>query len=164
MHLSGRLLPGKAIRRGHAQENEITRHRITSFQFVEHQPNVGRIVPQRKEKLSDRIARARAKDRSGLCIARGRLLMHFSRRLVAGLFAPLIMASSAATMPAGRSDPPTVIQIQARTCKQVDSCEEAVQIWCEGYRRADADNDGIPCENICRSKEQVDEIRDKIGC
>ncbi len=31
-----RLLPAKAIRRDHALENEITRHRITSFRFVEH--------------------------------------------------------------------------------------------------------------------------------
>jgi len=31
-----------------------------------------------------------------------------------------------------------------RTCKQVASCAEAVELWCSGYRRADADNDGIP--------------------
>lgn len=37
-----RLLSVKAIRRDHALENEITRHRITSFQLVEHDPNVGR--------------------------------------------------------------------------------------------------------------------------
>jgi len=51
-----------------------------------------------------------------------------------------------------------------RTCKQVDSCEEAVEIWCNGYRRADADHDGIPCENICRSRAQVEEIQSRIGC
>lgn len=51
-----------------------------------------------------------------------------------------------------------------RTCKQVNSCEEAVELWCGGYSRADADNDGIPCENICRTKEQVDAIRAAIGC
>ena len=61
------------------------------------------------------------------------------------------------------ADPP-LVQVQRKTCKQVDSCEEAVQIWCDGYTRADADKDGIPCENICRSKEQVDEIRQSIGC
>jgi hypothetical protein len=55
--LSGRLLPGKAIRRGHAQENEITRHRITSFQFVEHDPNVGPIPLQRKRKFPAATAR-----------------------------------------------------------------------------------------------------------
>lgn len=50
------------------------------------------------------------------------------------------------------------------TCKQVDSCEEAVESWCGGYSRADADKDGIPCENICRSREQVEEIQSRIGC
>ena len=52
----------------------------------------------------------------------------------------------------------------ARTCKQVRSCREAVELWCGGYRRADADNDGIPCENVCRTKEEVDAIRKDIGC
>lgn len=51
-----------------------------------------------------------------------------------------------------------------RTCKQVSSCEEAVRLWCGGYRRADGDKDGIPCENVCRSKQEVDAIRRKIGC
>lgn len=55
-------------------------------------------------------------------------------------------------------------QALAKTCKQVASCEEAVELWCNGYRRADADHDGIPCENICYSKEQVDAIRANIGC
>ncbi|EJN05617.1 excalibur calcium-binding domain-containing protein [Phyllobacterium sp. YR531] len=50
------------------------------------------------------------------------------------------------------------------TCKQVSSCEEAVQIWCDGYGRADGDSDGIPCENVCSSKEEVDLIRQQIGC
>uniref|UniRef100_A0A7C1PAD8 Excalibur calcium-binding domain-containing protein n=1 Tax=Agrobacterium albertimagni TaxID=147266 RepID=A0A7C1PAD8_9HYPH len=52
----------------------------------------------------------------------------------------------------------------ARTCKQVSNCEEAVILWCNGYRRADGDNDGIPCENVCSSVEQVNEIRRVIGC
>jgi hypothetical protein len=50
------------------------------------------------------------------------------------------------------------------TCKQVSSCEEAVQIWCNGYRRADGDSDGIPCENVCYTLEQVNEIRQQQGC
>ena len=53
---------------------------------------------------------------------------------------------------------------KARTCKQVSSCAEAVALWCGGYRRADADNDGIPCENVCATKELVDELRQQIGC
>ena len=52
----------------------------------------------------------------------------------------------------------------AKTCKQVESCAEAVELWCGGYARADADRDGIPCENICYSRDQVDEIRAQIGC
>jgi len=50
------------------------------------------------------------------------------------------------------------------TCKQVASCEEAVESWCGGYSRADADKDGIPCENVCRSRQQVEEIQKDIGC
>ncbi|WP_082652777.1 excalibur calcium-binding domain-containing protein [Aureimonas sp. AU12] len=53
---------------------------------------------------------------------------------------------------------------QARTCKAVSSCEEAVKLWCGGYRRADGDNDGIPCENVCSSVSQVEAIKAKIGC
>jgi hypothetical protein len=55
-------------------------------------------------------------------------------------------------------------QGSGRTCKQMDSCEEAVERWCGGYRRADADKDGIPCENLCRSRKQVEEIQSRIGC
>src|SRR3954471_12029021 len=36
-----RLLPAEAIRRDHVTENEITRHRITSFQLVEHTQQCG---------------------------------------------------------------------------------------------------------------------------
>lgn len=50
------------------------------------------------------------------------------------------------------------------SCKAVSSCEEAVEMWCSGYSRADGDDDGIPCENICYSREQVDQIRSRIGC
>lgn len=54
--------------------------------------------------------------------------------------------------------------VAGRTCKQVASCAEAVELWCSGYRRADADGDGIPCENICHSRAEVDRIRGIIGC
>nr|WP_295463105.1 excalibur calcium-binding domain-containing protein [Mesorhizobium sp.] len=76
----------------------------------------------------------------------------------------LFEAGSATATPAPPVTYPSATHVKARTCKQVASCEEAVQIWCDGYRRADGDGDGIPCENICRSKEQVDEIRTRIGC
>lgn len=56
------------------------------------------------------------------------------------------------------------LPIVARTCKQVSSCEEAVVLWCDGYKRADGDQDGIPCENVCDSVAEVDAIRSRIGC
>ncbi|WP_306302844.1 excalibur calcium-binding domain-containing protein [Aureimonas sp. D3] len=51
-----------------------------------------------------------------------------------------------------------------RTCKSVSTCREAVELWCSGYRRADRDGDGIPCETVCHSKAEVDRIRAEIGC
>jgi endonuclease YncB( thermonuclease family) len=53
---------------------------------------------------------------------------------------------------------------QRQSCKAASSCQEAVQMWCGGYSRADADDDGIPCESVCRSKSQVDAIKQRIGC
>jgi hypothetical protein len=50
------------------------------------------------------------------------------------------------------------------SCKQMSSCEDAVALWCSGYRRADGDHDGIPCENVCHSLEQVEEILSRQGC
>jgi len=53
---------------------------------------------------------------------------------------------------------------QARSCKAASTCREAVQMWCGGYRRADGDSDGIPCENVCRSRSEVERIKSEIGC
>lgn len=50
------------------------------------------------------------------------------------------------------------------SCKTVTSCREAVVLWCGGYSKADADKDGIPCENVCRSLQQVEAIKQEIGC
>ena len=44
---------------------------------------------------------------------------------------------------------------QAASCKSVANCAEAVELWCGGYTRADREGDGVPCENHCRSREQV---------
>lgn len=52
----------------------------------------------------------------------------------------------------------------ATSCKAVKSCREAVILWCNGYSRADADGDGIPCENVCRSLAQIEPLKKKIGC
>jgi hypothetical protein len=58
----------------------------------------------------------------------------------------------------------TEVILAAASCKRAASCEEAVQMWCGGYSRADGDNDGIPCENVCHSLEEVQKIKDQIGC
>ncbi len=92
------------------------------------------------------------------------------RRLVRAAWIVMLLCGLHAN--AGASPPwskPTATGLQAtpvaaRTCKQVSSCEEAVRLWCGGYRRADGDGDGIPCENVCRTKEEVDRIRAAIGC
>ncbi|MFC3265944.1 hypothetical protein ACFOEX_06215 [Camelimonas abortus] len=46
----------------------------------------------------------------------------------------------------------------------MSSCKEAVQEWCAGYHQADRDGDGIPCENVCKSRKQVEAIQKQIGC
>lgn len=50
----------------------------------------------------------------------------------------------------------------AQSCKAAKSCAEAVKMWCEGYTAADRDDDGIPCENVCKSKKQVKALMKKI--
>jgi hypothetical protein len=67
--------------------------------------------------------------------------------------------------------PPTTLApttlIQARrglTCKQMPDCRSAVILWCSGYGRADGDGDGIPCENVCSSRRQVEAVLKEIGC
>ncbi len=53
----------------------------------------------------------------------------------------------------------------AASCKSYSNCREAVVAWCAGtHPRADGDNDGIPCENICRSRAEVVAIMAEIGC
>ncbi|MBW8319577.1 MAG: excalibur calcium-binding domain-containing protein [Rhizobium sp.] len=75
----------------------------------------------------------------------------------------LLLPPEAAEAEAAASDFPLRLAA-GRTCKQVASCAEAVELWCSGYRRADGDGDGIPCENICHSRAEVDQIRNAIGC
>ncbi|MDH6269358.1 hypothetical protein M2360_004786 [Rhizobium sp. SG_E_25_P2] len=81
---------------------------------------------------------------------------------------PLFLILSLSLIPqplamTARPPQPTVQAIRL-SCKQMSSCEEAVTLWCAGYRRADGDNDGIPCENVCHSIEQVEEIVSRQGC
>lgn len=57
-----------------------------------------------------------------------------------------------------------------RTCGQVSSCREAVYQWCVcNYRRADGDNDGVPCESVCgqstqRNIDRVRSFKQELGC
>lgn len=53
---------------------------------------------------------------------------------------------------------------QSWTCKRARSCEEAVERWCGGYRAADRDRDGIPCENVCHSLAQVEQAKKRGAC
>ncbi len=53
----------------------------------------------------------------------------------------------------------------AARCADYSNCREAVIAWCEGkHPRADGDGDGIPCENVCKSRAQVEAIKKEIGC
>ena len=53
----------------------------------------------------------------------------------------------------------------AARCTDYSSCREAVEAWCAGrHNGADRDKDGIPCENVCPSREKVVEIMREIGC
>ena len=78
----------------------------------------------------------------------------------------VILASLLAISPGRIAPQPdfSPIPVAGRTCKQVSSCEEAVELWCNGYARADGDDDGIPCETVCHSLQQVEQIRKSIGC
>ncbi|MCB8839986.1 hypothetical protein [Aurantimonas sp. VKM B-3413] len=53
----------------------------------------------------------------------------------------------------------------AASCKSYSNCREAVIAWCAGrHPRADGDNDGIPCENVCGSRAEIVAIMQEIGC
>ena len=90
-----------------------------------------------------------------------------SRLLV--LFIPVWLLIPQTAAPAGAVVPTVSIDslyepVAGWSCKQASSCAEAVRAWCGGYRRADGDSDGIPCENVCRSRAEVNHIRKQIGC
>jgi len=53
----------------------------------------------------------------------------------------------------------------AARCADYSNCRQAVKKWCAGqHARADGDGDGIPCENVCSSRSQVQKIMREIGC
>lgn len=75
-----------------------------------------------------------------------------------------VAAAGGVSLSAGSPRAKEWLMARGGTCKSVSTCEEAVDLWCGGYSRADGDGDGIPCENVCRSKSQVDAIKQRIGC
>jgi len=55
--------------------------------------------------------------------------------------------------------------VAAAACRDYATCREAVIAWCAGkHPGADRDRDGIPCENVCRSRADVVAIMAEIGC
>jgi len=90
------------------------------------------------------------------------LIAAFAAILIAGPVAAGSTLDGSAKLSGERTK--AFIVAQRQSCKAASSCQEAVEMWCGGYRRADADDDGIPCENVCRSKSQVDAIKQQIGC
>lgn len=73
-----------------------------------------------------------------------------------GFHARAVLGAALAALAAGEA--------AAQSCKSVSSCAEAVELWCGGYKAADRDKDGVPCENHCRSKAQADESRAGRAC
>ena len=60
---------------------------------------------------------------------------------------------------------PAAGEAQAARCTDYSSCRQAVIAWCAGnHPRADGDDDGIPCENVCGSRADVLAIMAEISC
>ncbi|MBD3654381.1 excalibur calcium-binding domain-containing protein [Kangiella sp.] len=52
----------------------------------------------------------------------------------------------------------------AKTCKEYRSCAEVIADYPSGnFGRRDGDKDGIPCENVCRSRQQVEDLLKKVS-
>lgn len=52
----------------------------------------------------------------------------------------------------------------AKSCKKYRSCAEVIADFPNGnFGRKDRDGDGIPCENVCKSRKQVEDLLKKIG-
>ena len=102
------------------------------------------------KRLFDRTGETRQNGRSNDAAGEACHVMTRTHRLAA--FAAL--TASAWTTPAS-----------AAKCTDYSTCEQAVRNWCAGnHPRADGDDDGIPCENVCSSLRTVEEIKATIGC
>jgi hypothetical protein len=49
-------------------------------------------------------------------------------------------------------------EVYAKSCKKYRSCAEVIADYPDGrFGSKDRDHDGIPCENVCKSRKQVEE-------
>ncbi len=52
----------------------------------------------------------------------------------------------------------------AKSCKVYKSCAEVIADYPTGnFGKKDGDQDGIPCENVCSSKVQVQKLLKKLS-
>ena len=86
--------------------------------------------------------------------------------LLATLVAPAIADQTAAPLSLRSAQ---AVSCSA-TCGRVSSCIQAVYLWCVcGYRRADRDRDGIPCEKLCGQSspsnlKRIRSMMQDLGC
>lgn len=53
---------------------------------------------------------------------------------------------------------------EAKYCKYYRSCAEVIADYPDGkFGKRDGDNDGIPCENVCRSRQQVQDLLNDLA-
>ncbi|ACV27211.1 hypothetical protein [Kangiella koreensis] len=52
----------------------------------------------------------------------------------------------------------------AKYCKYYRSCAEVIADHPDGkFGKRDGDNDDIPCENVCRSRQQVEDLLNQMA-
>ncbi len=52
----------------------------------------------------------------------------------------------------------------AKPCKAYQSCADVIADYPDGkFGRKDGDDDGIPCENVCSSKKQVQKLLKEVS-
>ncbi|MDX1471933.1 MAG: excalibur calcium-binding domain-containing protein, partial [Flavobacteriaceae bacterium] len=53
---------------------------------------------------------------------------------------------------------------EAKYCKYYRSCAEVIADYPDGkFGKRDGDDDGIPCENVCRSRQQVEDLLNQMA-
>jgi hypothetical protein len=106
------------------------------------------------EKICVRLIRVEFVHRISFALEMGR---------IRAFFVSMVVAVAVNPAAANDDDSRPVLLAQRQSCKAVPSCYEAVVMWCQGYRRADGDDDGIPCENVCDNRQTVSQILIDIG-